>query len=58
VIVDPTHKLLGTADENSATHIAVLLAAMESLAVTTGAAVAMASHFAKGNASAKESIDR
>ena len=58
MIVDPTYKLLGTADENSATDIAALLAAMETLAVTTGAAVAMASHFAKGNASAKESIDR
>jgi len=28
------------------------------LAVTTGAAVALAGHFSKGNASAKESIDR
>jgi hypothetical protein len=31
---------------------------METLAVTSGAAVAMAGHFAKGNAAAKEVIDR
>ena len=31
---------------------------VENLAVTTGAAVALAGHFSKGNASAKESIDR
>jgi AAA domain len=58
VIIDPTYKLLGTADENSATDISALLNMVESLAVSTGAAVAMAGHFAKGNASAKESIDR
>jgi hypothetical protein len=55
---DPTYKLLGIADENSATDITALLNAMESLAVTSGAAVAMAGHFAKGNAAAKDTIDR
>jgi hypothetical protein len=53
-----TCKLLGGADENSASDIASLLNTIEHLAVTTGAAVAMAGHFAKGNASAKETIDR
>jgi hypothetical protein len=58
VIVDPTYKLLGIADENSATDITALLTMVENLAVTTGAAVVLAGHFAKGNASAKETIDR
>ena len=58
VIIDPTYKLLGGADENSATDISALLNAVENLAVTTGAAVAMAGHFAKGNAAAKDTIDR
>src|SRR5689334_5975583 len=31
---------------------------VESLAVASGAAIALAGHFAKGNASAKETIDR
>ena len=35
-----------------------MVQSMENLAVTTGAAVAMAGHFAKGNAAAKETIDR
>jgi hypothetical protein len=58
VIVDPTYKMLGTADENSATDITGLLNSVENLAVTTGAAVVLAGHFAKGNPSAKETIDR
>jgi hypothetical protein len=58
VIVDPIYKILGHADENSATDITALVNALESIAVVTGAAVAMAGHFAKGNAAAKESIDR
>ena len=47
-----------SADENSASDISALLNTIEALAVSTGAAVAMAGHFAKGNASAKETIDR
>ncbi len=58
VVLDPTYKLLGTADENSATDISLLLNAVEHLGVTTGAAVAMAAHFGKGNPAAKETIDR
>jgi hypothetical protein len=58
LILDPTYKLLGAADENSARDIAALLNAIEALTVSSGAAIAMASHFAKGNASAKETIDR
>lgn len=58
LIIDPTYKLLGTADENSATDISALLNSVEELSTTTGAAVAAAAHFAKGNASGKEAIDR
>ena len=58
VIIDPTYKLLGECDENSATDIAALLNAVERLAVSTGAAVALANHYAKGNAAGKEAMDR
>jgi AAA domain/DnaB-like helicase N terminal domain len=58
VIIDPTYKLLGIAYENSATDITALLNMVDSVATTTGAAVVLAGHFAKGNASAKETIDR
>jgi hypothetical protein len=49
---------LGIADENSATDITALLNMVDTVATTTGAAVVLAGHFAKGNASAKETIDR
>lgn len=58
IVLDPLYKLLGTADENSATDITELLNSIERLAVETGAAVAYANHFAKGNASGKEAQDR
>jgi len=58
IILDPSYKLLGDADENSASEIAELLNAFEKAAVETGAAVAFTAHFAKGNASQKEAIDR
>ena len=58
VILDPSYKLLGQADENSARDMAQVLNAIERLAVETGAAVAFSAHFAKGNAAGKESIDR
>ena len=58
IILDPSYKLLGDADENSASDIARLLNALERLAVDTGAAIAFSAHFAKGNASGKEAQDR
>jgi hypothetical protein len=58
VVLDPSYKLLGQADENSARDTAQLLNSIERLAVETGATTAFTSHFAKGNASGKESIDR
>lgn len=58
IIIDPIYKMLGGADENSATDIAELLNSFDRLVAETGAALAYAHHFAKGNASAKEAIDR
>lgn len=58
VVIDPLYKMLGAADENSARDITELLNRVERLATSTGAAIAFASHFAKGNAAAKNSIDR
>ena len=58
IVLDPIYKLYGATDENSAGDVAALLNSIESLSVETGAAVAYGCHFAKGNASTKEAIDR
>jgi hypothetical protein len=58
VIIDPIYKVLGAADENSARDITDLVNTFEKLAIETGSAVLLAHHFAKGNASAKDFIDR
>jgi hypothetical protein len=58
IVLDPIYKLYGGTDENAAGDVAELLNAIERLATETGAAVAFGAHFAKGNASAKEAIDR
>lgn len=58
IVFDPIYKLLGDLDENRAGDIGKLLNEVEHLACGTGAAVAFAAHFAKGNAARKESIDR
>jgi RecA-family ATPase len=59
IVIDPTYKLMGAKrDENAAADIASLMNEIDRLAVQTGASVISAAHFAKGNASAKEAIDR
>jgi hypothetical protein len=58
IVLDPIYKLYGGTDENAAGDVAELLNSLENLAVETGAAIAFGAHFAKGNASAKEAIDR
>lgn len=58
VILDPAYRLLGGADENSARDIGSLLHSIGRLADDIGAAIAFGAHYAKGNASAKEAIDR
>jgi len=57
-ILDPIYKLYGATDENAAGDVAALLNTIEHLAVETGASVGYGSHFAKGDASLKEAIDR
>ncbi len=58
IVLDPIYKLYGSTDENSARDVAALLNSVETVAVTTGAAVAFGTHFSKGNQAGKSSIDR
>ena len=58
IVLDPIYKLYGSTDENKAGDVAALMNGLEKLAVDTDAAVAFGAHFAKGNASQKEAIDR
>jgi hypothetical protein len=58
IVLDPIYKLYGGTDENAAGDVAELLNSLEALATRSGAAIAFGAHFAKGNASAKEAIDR
>jgi RecA-family ATPase len=58
IILDPAYKLLGDRDENANGEIASLMNEFEALAQSSGAAVVVAHHFAKGDSSAKQAIDR
>ncbi len=58
IIPDPIYKTLDGRNENDAGDIGALCSELEAVALETGAAVAFGAHFAKGNASGKESIDR
>jgi hypothetical protein len=58
IILDPAYKLLGDRDENANGEIAGLMNEFEALAQSSGAAVVVAHHFAKGDSSAKNAIDR
>jgi RecA-family ATPase len=58
ILLDPTYKLMPGGDENGTGDTSSLLNEMERLAVKSGALVAFASHFSKGNQSAKNAIDR
>jgi len=58
IILDPAYKLLGNRDENANGEIAGLMNEFEALAQRTGAAIVIAHHFAKGDSSAKNAIDR
>jgi hypothetical protein len=58
IILDPAYKLLGDRDENGNGEIASLMNEFEALAQSSGAAVVVAHHFAKGDSSAKSAIDR
>lgn len=59
IIVDPSYKLFDArSDENSATDVAAIMNSFDAISTQTGASVGFGAHFAKGNASAKEAIDR
>lgn len=58
VIIDPSYKLIGSGDENSASDVGQMMTSFEQIAVETGAATLFGAHFAKGNASAKDHMDR
>ena len=58
IVLDPAYKLLGDRDENANGEIADLMNEFELLAQSTGAAVVVAHHFAKGDSTAKSAMDR
>ncbi|NDG19776.1 MAG: hypothetical protein EB117_16135 [Betaproteobacteria bacterium] len=58
IILDPNYMLMGERDENNAGDMAQLMNEFELLAVRHNLSVILSHHFAKGNASGKESIDR
>lgn len=58
IVPDPIYKTLNGRNESDAGDIGELCEEIEAVAVETGAAVAFGAHFAKGNASGKEHIDR
>ncbi len=58
IILDPAYKVLGDRDENANGEIAGLMNELERLAQSSGAAVVVAHHFAKGDSTSKEAADR
>jgi len=58
IVVDPLYKILGRRSENDASEMGDLLLRLENIAKVSGASLAVAHHFAKGNAAGKEVIDR
>ena len=58
IILDPAYKVLGDRDENANGEIAGLMNELEGMAQSSGAAVVVAHHFAKGDSTAKEAGDR
>jgi DNA-binding transcriptional ArsR family regulator len=58
IILDPAYKVLGNRDENANGEIASLMNEFEAMAQKTGAAVVVAHHFAKGDSTAKNAMDR
>ena len=58
IILDPAYKVLGNRDENANGEIAGLMNEFEALAQKTGAAIVVAHHFAKGDSTVKNALDR
>jgi len=58
IIVDPTYKILGDADENSATAVTDLMNHLEQIAHQTQAAILITNHYSKGNKAEAQDGDR
>jgi hypothetical protein len=58
IILDPAYKVLGDRDENANGDIASLMNEFEGLATSSGASVVVCHHFAKGDSTAKNAMDR
>ncbi len=58
IILDPIYKLFGDRNESSTGDMGTLMTIFDRINDATGAAIAYAHHFAKGNAAAKDSMDR
>lgn len=58
IILDPIYKIYGNLDENKAGDISRLMTGLESLSMSTAAALAFGAHFSKGNQAQKEAMDR
>lgn len=58
IIIDPLYKVLGARSENDASEMGDLLRYIESIGHAAGAAILIAHHYAKGNASGKNALDR
>ena len=56
--LDPLYKILASRDSNAANEMGDLLNRIESIGYQTGTSTLVAHHFAKGNASEKEVLDR
>ena len=58
ILLDPVYKVLGNRDENANGEVAGLMNELETLGQRTRAAIVIAHHFAKGDSTAKNAIDR
>lgn len=59
VIIDPLYKMLGnTRDENDAASMGDIFNTLEQICQTSGSALVISHHFAKGNAASKSTQDR
>ena len=58
IILDPIYKILGNRDENSNGDVALMMNIFDHIIKETGAAVAFAHHFSKGNQAKREAMDR
>lgn len=58
IVIDPIYKGLAGRDENSAGDIGQLMNEVEAIVEKTGAAVAFAAHYSKGNQADKDPLDR